>query len=153
MTLSPSIATAWRSRSYDEHSPLTGEIARHAARIVHGLFVLDALAGDDLLSVLNARTRDEIANLHNDLALVCATVVDAADEVRTAARNLSRWSDRSLELAAEGIVASDGRTIVVERNDALQAVVAAAAECPDNVVLVVTGEPDTGKSHLVMPSR
>ena len=39
----PSIATAWRSREFtDEHSPLTGEIERHAARIVHGLFVLDA---------------------------------------------------------------------------------------------------------------
>ena len=81
---------------------------------------------------------------------MCATVVDAADEVRTAARNLSRWSDHSLELAAEGIVASDGRTIVVERNDVLQAVAAAVAECPDDVVLVVTGVPDTGKSHLVM---
>jgi hypothetical protein len=146
----PSIAKAWRSRSYDEQSPLTGEIERHAARVVHGLFVLDALAGDDLLSVLNARTRDEIKNLHNDLALVCATVVDAADEVRTAARNLSRWSDHSLELAAEGIVANDGRTIVVERNDVLQAVATAVAECPDDVALVVTGVPDTGKSHLVM---
>ena len=52
----PSIATAWRYATYDEHSPLTGEIERHAARIVHGLFVLDALAGDDLLSVLNARS-------------------------------------------------------------------------------------------------
>ena len=40
----PSIATAWRPLSYDEHSPLTGEIERHAARIVHALFVLDALS-------------------------------------------------------------------------------------------------------------
>jgi hypothetical protein len=142
---------AWRTRTYDARNPLTDDDGRLLAEIIFYLLVVDVLAGDELLSTYASRILDSVRNVHNDLALVCVTLSQAHESPRDRARRrLAIVSDGVISAADRGLRDRDGTVIVIERDDEEQQLVAAVDRLAERSALVVTGQPDVGKSHLAM---
>lgn len=141
----------WRPSSYDATNPLSEDDGRLAAELVFYLLVMDVLAGDELLSTYASRILHAIEDVHNDLALVCVTLAESQVDTRDAARRrLAVISDGVLGLAERGLALPAGGTVQIERATAERDLVSGIESLSVREALVVTGQPDVGKSHLTM---